>query len=335
MKHEIDYSSPTHRLNEVLFDVKLQDIESRFKFPDTLFSQPIYTPHYKAIVNQNEGKIISVVASNYKLISHKEAMEMGKELFAQLYPEVNPNELVPYKVIAPSSKASAHIDLIHRDVNFEVFKQDYWLPFLRVTNSYNRSYALSFEIGFVRELCSNGVIFQKDTMKLKYFHNNSNKINLQNDANRIISASKSFRGQCEELKNISVPKELVFAFVCQILGVNLTLPEKKQFPKKLTYLKNLYNRVKILTDLYFNLLGSNAYAVFNVVTDLVSHEEEYKNFTGYYLSVRSFFARPTSWMVDFLVKHNQPEFDINIYIEKTTENLELIKDYSGFVWYLN
>ncbi|MFY9150386.1 MAG: DUF932 domain-containing protein [Prolixibacteraceae bacterium] len=299
MENEIDFRSPTHNIQDILFKVKLQEVYSDFRFPNTLFKLPVGTPHYHAVVNQAEGKIISIVGKNYQLISNEEALEMGKQIFTQLYPFVKTSELIPYKVVAPNSKASAHIDLIHKNVNFNVWEQETWLPFLRTTNSYNRSVALSFEIGFVRKLCSNGVLFNKQSIKLKFLHNKGNKVDIPSAANQIRATSDLFKEQCKCLKDYLIPREHMFALICKILNINLELPKDNQVKKKINSLQNLIEVTKILTARYTNELGSNAYAAFNVVTDIVSHQNLYKNLTGFHFNVRSFFAKPTDWMDDF------------------------------------
>ena len=328
MINEIDFKSPTHNLQDILFKVKLQEVYSEFRFPATLFNLPVGTPDYRAVVNQSNGQIISIVGKNYQLISNEEAIEMGKQIFTQLYPSVKGNELIPYKVVAPNSKASAHIDLIHEDVNFKVWDQETWLPFLRTTNSYNRSVALSFEIGFVRKLCSNGVLFNKQSIKLKYLHNKGNRVDIIIAANQIKSTSGLFTEQCLSLKDYTIPKELMFALVCQILNINLELPKVNQMKKKINSLQNLIELTKILTARYINELGSNAYAAFNVVTDLVSHQDQFKNLTGFYFNVRSFYAKPTNWMEDFSNSTMVKSFVYNDYLKETIDCLERIKKHS-------
>ncbi len=335
MNKPIDFKSPTHQLSEVLYDVKLQNVYSDFRFPNTLFNLPICTPDYCAVVNQSNGQIISIVSKNYQLISNQKAVEMGKEIFTQIYPSVKADELIPYKVVAPNSMASAHIDLIHEAVDFSVWDQETWLPFLRTTNSYNRSVALSFEIGFVRKLCSNGVLFNKDTMKLKYIHNRSNKMEVGNDAKQIESAFGLFADQCKILKDYPISKEHMFALVCQILNVNLELPDEKQMRKKINSLENLIKLTQALTVRYTNEFGSNAYAAFNVLTDFVSHQDQYKNLTGYYFNVRSYFSKPTDWMDDFSNKAIVKNFVYTDYLKETIDRLEWIKKHTGFVWELN
>lgn len=49
MSNMIDFESLTHRLKDVLFDVKLQAVYSDFRFPETLFTLPVVTPDYRAV----------------------------------------------------------------------------------------------------------------------------------------------------------------------------------------------------------------------------------------------------------------------------------------------
>lgn len=335
MTNEIDFTSPTHQLDEVLFDVKLQDVYSDFRFPNSPSKSRVDTPDYRAVVNQSNGQIISIVGKNYQLISNEKAIVMGKQIFTQLYPWVKADELIPYKVVAPNSKASAHIDLIHEAVDFKVWQQEAWLPFLRTSNSYNRSIALSFEIGFVRKLCSNGVLFNKKSLKFKFLHNRGSMVDLMQAAKQIKTTSDIFSDQCKRLKDYQIPQELMFALVCQILNINLELPEEKQISKKINSLGNLIDLTKILTTGYISELGSNAYAAFNVVTDLVSHQDQYKNLTGYYFNVRSYFSKPTDWMEDFSNRVKQEKFVYNDYLKETVDRLERIRKETGFEWELN
>ena len=328
----IDYESPTHKLKDVLFKVKLQPLYTQFQFQGTEQPVNVHAPHLLALVNQDNGRIISVVSKNYKIITNEEALEMGKDIFVQLYPQVKKEELLPYKIVAPGSLASAHIDLIHKDVNFEVWEQEKWLPFLRVTNSYNRTFALSFEMGFVRKLCSNGVVFNKRTMKLKYVHDNSNRIKLKDDVGKVFAASDHFKEQCNQLRKFEIPEERMFPLLCHILRINLNVPERKQALKKLNYLGRLLAKVNELTEHYKITLGMNAYTTFNVATDLVSHNDDYNVFPGYYLHVRSFFARPTDWMEEFINKANQNEVYLDELLNPTISKLENLKIETGFSW---
>ncbi len=335
MSNPIDFTKTAQNLNEVLFDVKLQNVYSNFVHPKTFLKQSVNAPNLKSIVNQETGQIISVVSRDYRLISNNEALQMGKHLFSQIYPQTKVDELVPFKVVAPATKASVHIDLIHKDVNFNVWEQENWLPFLRVTNSYNRSHTLSFEIGFVRKLCSNGVLFKKNTMKLNYIHSNSKRMEIKHDAEKIEKHSGLFIKNCNQLSEFPIPRKLMFAMVCQILQLKIDLPAKNQLSRKMSQLENLLNIVIALTGKYSENNDTNGYTALNIVSDLVSHQNEYKNLAGFYFNIKSFYTRPTVWMEEFTSITQFHDFDLDKYLEPTVKALTGIEKELGFKWQLN
>ncbi len=335
MSNPIDFTKTAKNLNEVLFDVKLQNVYSNFVNPKTFVNQSVNAPNLKSIVNQETGQIISVVSRDYRLVSNKEALQMGKQLFSQIYPQTKMDELVPFKVVAPATKASVHIDLIHKDVNFNVWEQENWLPFLRVTNSYNRSHTLSFEIGFVRKLCSNGVLFIKNTMKLNYIHSNSKRMEIKHDAKKIETLFGLFTKNCKQLSEIPIPRDLMFAMVCQILQLKIGLPAKSQLSRKMNQLDNLLNIVTALTGKYAANNNVNGYTALNVVSDLVSHQNDYKNLAGFYFNIKSFYTRPTVWMEEFTRITQVANFDLEKYLEPTVIALNEIEKELGFKWQLN
>lgn len=336
MSTEINFDMPLPTIDDVLFDVELHNVYSEYRLPDKTISHGLsHTAKYKAVVNQKTGEIISVVGSNYKLISNKSALEIGKHLFKKLYPNVDPNALIPFKVVAPKTMGSAHIDLIHKDVNFDVWEQDQWLPFIRTTNSYNRTYALSFEIGFVRKLCSNGVLFNKKSLELKYYHSKENKFEIQNDVSKIIATTKLFTDQCAKLALCKFPKEMIVPLIFQALNVNLELPGESQIIQKLKNLNNLVTTIRDLTDLYFGAIGDNTYAVLNVMTDLISHQDLLKCLPGYYLHVRSYYTKPTAWMDDFSNKMDANGFAFDKYLSKTIVSLNNFNEKTKFEWSMN
>lgn len=317
----IDFKAPTHQLEEVLYETDLQPVYFGYIFPDKKAPQLTENKHYRAVVNLNSGKMVSIVSRNYRLITNREALEMGKDIFVQLVPGLKRKELIPYKVLAPKSLSSVHIDLIHQDVNFHIPEQETWLPFLRVTNSYNRSQALAFEVGFVKKLCSNGVLFNKNTMKLKYIHDRNRQIRLISDAGEIFSFSARFGSMCEQLRTIPVPTENIFPLVCLILKINLRKLTGKQFQPRARLLQKLRSRIREQTISYGKSLGLNAYTAFNIASDLVSHNDLYPVFPAYHFNIRSLFTRPATWMEDFIPKTRQSGFNLKTYLTPITNEL--------------
>jgi hypothetical protein len=144
---EIDYESSNAKLQDLLFKVEKEKLYvDLVPIEPTLFddsaTQLILLDDYNAIVNKSNNEILSVVSRNYNLITNQKALELGKEAFTKLF-KVKADMKV-YKVITSSRKTYCHIDLIHENVDLKVWEQDAWFPFIRVTNSYNRTYALAF-----------------------------------------------------------------------------------------------------------------------------------------------------------------------------------------------
>lgn len=335
MHKEIDYQPATNLLKEVIFDVTLQPVYSEYVSKNLLFKQPISTNNYLAVVNQNSGNILSVVGKNYKLIPNKDALEMGKWLFKNLFPFVETDELIPYKVIAPNSLASVHIDLIHKNVNFKVWEQEEWLPFLRVSNSYNRNHTLSFEIGFVRKLCSNGVLFNKKTMKIKYTHSKSNKMDIVTDVGVIKANQEIFMNQCQEIREIRIPREMMFPLVCHIMNINLDIPEDNSIMQKHKRIDSLSGSVNDLVERYCNDKEPVGYDALSVVSDLVSHQDEYKNLAGYHLNTLSYYQKPAT-LVDWLVglKKEDPA-EIEQLLNPTIQKISKLQEYLNVKWINN
>lgn len=328
-------ANPSLQLGDVLFDVELQPLYAEIKQPDKISTKQVSVPNHFGVINQKSGRVLSVVGKDYRLISNEIALDLGKQLFRQLYPSVNPEELIPFRVIASSSKTSVHIDLIHPSVNFQVREQESWLPFLRITNSYNGFYALTFEIGFVRKLCANGVMFKKDSLKLKYYHSKKSKLEHIRDAGQIQAASSEFIRKCQQLEELSISPEMMIPLVFNALNINSTISDNSQTNWKLNQLEKLIQTTQMLIDKYVNELGETSYAAFNVMTDLVSHEEVHKCLPGFHLQVRSYYAKPSVWVDAFIKEQAKPDFKIETYLNETILGLSKLEQETGLKWRLN
>lgn len=247
--------------------------------------QSMPSKRYRALVNKRNGEVVSVVSSNYKLITHQEALELGKDVFVQLFESVKKDDLIPFKVIAPKGGASCHIDMIHKDVKLSStkWKQDTWFPFLRVTNSYNRTKALVFEIGFVRELCSNGVIFDSDTVQIKYTHDQRYFAGIGKEIERLKHHEEEFVDHMVGLKAMKLDMRHIVGISCKALGLKFDV-ENKDERKAAREIERLKKTEAILNELagaYLKEFEANAYCLFNILTDFVSHQYTYKTIPGY------------------------------------------------------
>jgi hypothetical protein len=152
-------------LSQILFPVEEKPIF--FVNPKAGMKQ---IPNYKTIVNVTTNEPISVVSTDYRLISNQEALELGEKCFKQLFNEVDIDSMEIFNIITPKSKSFCHIDIIHNKYEVNIWEKEVWLPYIRITNSYNRLKPLRFDLGFCRKLCFNGVIFERNTISYKFYH---------------------------------------------------------------------------------------------------------------------------------------------------------------------
>ena len=137
-------------------------------------TKQIQVNNSRAVVNTESGNVLGVVNKEYKLITNERAVELGKRCWTDLFGANEASNINIFKVDAPSTATYCHIDLVHTNYVMNLWgedlQSDVYIQYIRVTNSYNTSRALRFDVGFCREICSNGVIFESETVKFKFSH---------------------------------------------------------------------------------------------------------------------------------------------------------------------
>jgi len=315
----IDFTPATNELQDVLFDVSLVNIATVSK--ETLFPEQDFNglkvPGYKALINARDREVLCVVSDNYRLFTNKDALELGKKAFVELFPIVKPEELIVHKVISSKRKTFCHIDLIHRKVNYKVWKQETWLPFLRITNSYNRMFALSYELGFVREICSNGFIFDKKTIEVKYRHTNKGiPAKIKVDVNKLKNLEQEFIEHLLNLKRFYVSKKDIFPMLCKALELKFKFDNKKNpfTNRQKENFINLRETAFRLAKEYTIKDGENAFSALNVMTDIISHQNLYKNLFNFSLRANSYSHKISRWMREFTESAEKRDFNLDKYL---------------------
>ncbi len=324
MKNQITestFAKAKEEMEKLLFPVEFGEV---FVINNT--GKTIPAPHFKGVLafkQADHPEIMSVVTDNYDLISNKKAIETGKKIFSQLFEGVNAEDILPYKVIYPKTLSYCHIQLVDKNVNFEVWEQETWMPFIQLTNSYNRTFALTYELGFVRELCNNGVIFRKKTVELKSVHNRGAELEwkLNIGLPELKKLQTEFIAYMKNLKRFYFAPRYILPLVCKVLGFDFHLDNgqgslSSNNTKELGQFEELKGVVESVSGKYFNEIGHNAYAAFNVITHIISNEHhkisKFKNFS---LHSTSYYYKPTEWIHDFIEKIDKPEFDIEKYLK--------------------
>lgn len=307
---------------ELLFPVELRDIF--YEKCDNNGSKKNAINDYKAVINTDTEYVFSVVSKDYQLVTNEEAIEYGKEAFKQLFDSVDIDELTIFNIITPYTKSFCHIDLIHREYKVNIGKKEVYLPFIRITNSYNRLKALRFDLGFAREICSNGMILEKESIKFKFFHTKQamqNKINFDIKRDRLKELEKGFADYMYNITECPISIEYALPVMCKALDIKFDIKnlDQRKSDSAIKRLDEFKQITKPIVDKYYLELGHNAYAVFNAITEFSSSPRS--NITNSVM-LNNLQMKAGRWAETFSVHCKEKSFDISKYV-------------SGYIHYFN
>jgi len=270
-------------------------------------------PRFRAVVDVERDRVFSVVTENYVLVSNEKALALGEECFKVLFHAADIADMQVYNIVMPSTRSFCHVDLIHQKYRVDVWEQDTWLPYIRVTNSYNRTKPLTFDLGFVRSACSNGVIFEQQTVTIRCYHSDLNPFLEKGFVSKLGDLREleaSFIENMHNLKRFYVPRNVVFPLVCHAFGLPSPLrPDRTAGQEK--FLADFAGAVAKLRDKYFAELGDNAYAAFNVLTDLATRPDVFPSEESV---VHSFQKKSGAWIREFTTAIEQRSFSFESYL---------------------
>jgi hypothetical protein len=260
-------------VQDLLFDVDQVPVEAVVGSNGN--TRRISIPGKKALIHQRTGNVLGVVSRDYRVVTNQEAVKLAQEVCEKAFPGLSSVEWEAKRASAPRTLSYAFIDLMHKThvLNYwdsEIKKDDPFTPFLRVTNSFNGARALRFDIGFMRKNCSNGVIFEEEVATIKASHSKEALAQL-----KIEITSRSLPQMWDEFsKFLTSVRSIRMTTAQSTLALNtvLRLPETKPDDKKARVegLKALSLDLSTRLTGYQKELGSNAYAVFNTLTDIAA-----------------------------------------------------------------
>lgn len=320
---------------DVLFKVEQQPIytETRTRqaslFPEnnlgttTPERQFSHVDRFRAIVDVGRNHVFSVVADGYRLIANEEAIELGKKCFCSVFSQTTADGMTVFNITVPKSRSFCHIDFIHKDGGFEPWEKDKWVPFMRVTNSYNRTKPLRFDLGFCRWICTNGMIFGKKSITFRYLHTHGDiarTVEFRTSFGDIKELESQFIERLHNLKRYYVPQERMLPIVCRAFDIKAEKADVGR-PKRWGQLIEFRNYVRSLTDQYFKEMGPNGYAALNVVTDFASRPNLYISQAA---MVDQLQKRSGDWADDFVTQIKSDSFSFDAYLGEYSEVAEVL-----------
>jgi len=306
-----------YTLKDALFGVELADVYVNSPYDGMLFDtgerKIKRIPKFKAVLAQDNGYVFAVVTSDYNLITNEAALELGRLCFKEVFVVTSHKMMKPYNVIMPETRSFCHLDFLHAGEKLFPFDNDLWQPYIRITNSYNRMFALNFDLGFCRGICKNGVIFGKRNIEFKYIHSKRSsdpEIEFSLRAGELSALEKEFTEALFNLKRFHVPRKVMWALACKVFSQ--TLPEHPS-KRQRELLDEKRNAIEDLTGQYFQKLGENGYAALNVLTDFATRpvgmiSAEHR--------IDSLQRQTGDWIEDFITAIDRRDFTFEAYLGK-------------------
>ena len=276
-----------------------------------------------AVVDVERQNAFAVVTNDYELVTNEAAFDMAAEVMKKVFDTTQIGDMECLNITMPKTRSFCHIDLIHKTADFSPWENDKWTAFLRISNSYNRTRRLRFELGFCRWICLNGIIFGSKSIEFSYAHTRRGMDRVDRLIENIGNIRKletQLTEKLHQLKRYHVPEKEMLPILCRAFDIKATT-EVFAKPRRVDSLLALRKKTKSLTKSYFSEMGPHGYAALNVLTDFASRPE---GVIAPEVSMHGLQQKTGSWMDDFIAAIKDPRFSFDSYLADYRETVEVI-----------
>ena len=282
-----------HRLEDAFFPVELCDLKFVFPSEKDLFGNVVrkddmLVKGHKAVVDIEKCHVFATVTDNYRLVTNRQAYEWSEPVMSTVFRHSHLADFTCFNVRMTSTRSSCCIDLVRKldggnVIQFTPFgKDDPWTAFIRITNSYNKTSCLKYQLGFCRWICQNGVIFDSRSVDYVFVHTQDTiseeklRFRLRKEAEERIgeiqTLEEEFIAKLRKLREHPIPANSVLALACKVFDQNMTRDRAKSLTEQQRKrAREFVAKIKYLTEEYYNQFGANAYAAMNVMTDFATY----------------------------------------------------------------
>lgn len=313
------------RIDDLLFPVKEYPVFANIKTQSSERQIPV--PDKKALINTKTNRVLGVVSRGYRLVTNSEALDLAHECCIKVFPETKASEWIVDVSDAPQSGGHCFFDLLHKTAKLDFSsvspnnRPDTFGPFIRVTNSYNGLRALTFDIGFYRKVCKNGLIVPKSIIRFKFTHlqrDIGNQITFEINHDQLSKLKSDFNDYFGVLLKCAVPYSDFNPLLQGVLRIHKPKDIEKKY-KLADDWKNLSIHLNDLCKKYSEDLGENAYSAFNAITDFASHPLENRCI---HRERHSFQRLAGEWLSEFHNVCSAKDFKLSEYLVKLVNTPE-------------
>lgn len=305
---------------EAFFPVELRPL---YMPSGNLMESHVRLDRHFAVVDVERGKPFSVVTDDYALVTNQAAYEMADVVMRKVFQATGTDDMACLNVTMPKTRSFCHIDLVRNSGGFSPFEKDEWTAFLRISNSYNRTRLLRFELGFCRWICTNGMIFGQKSVEFRYAHTKQSMgrvKSFQDNIGDIRELESAMSGKLRRLREFALPPEAMLPIACRAFGITLR-PEELGKVRRVESVLAIRDRIGELTDSYFSEMGANGYAALNVLTDYATRPV---GVIAPEASMHGLQQKATDWMDGFLAEIGSSGFALDRYLAEWNECAEFI-----------
>lgn len=306
-------------IEDILFEVEEYPVFAQL--PGEEKPRWVQAPGKKAIVDIWSKRVVGVVGKDYRVVPNLDAILWGYQACLQAFPETDIVEWNLGKVDGPSTGTRCSIDILHSTARLDFSfvearnKPETYGPFVRVTNSYNGMRALSFEIGFFRKVCGNGLILPQAVISFRFNHLKSEigaQIDFDVSSRAFLKMRQTFVESLNVLTGFEVFEDDFELLARSDLGIRPPTNVEKNC-RALEDWQELSSCFSALCDRYYRDLGGNAYAVLNAATDFASHPPDNRLLKR---DRHSLQKKAGSWALEFSRRCVMPEFTVSDYLRE-------------------
>ena len=282
-----------------------------------------YIPGQKVLVDAERNSPLAVVSEGYKVITNEQAYKMADVIVQGVFDGHTLGSFQCYNIMMPSTRSSCRMDFIIPQSSFSAFgnRSESYTPFLRISNSYNRTLVLRYEIGFCRWICLNGCIFGAKSYTATFVHSLQKKqrtlAGAVEEARRTIGSIdaiwKVIERKLTTLSRIAVPFDLALPVFCGVFGIPNVDGNDVSFRSAEKYASRA-ERFLEQAKSYYDELGPNAYALFNALTDYASFPEGQESMSS--TLVHGYQRRVGTWADDLVAAAGETGFLFRDHVSK-------------------
>lgn len=321
------YENSKVGLKAIMFPVRAADLYVQTGTDTGKYEQ---LSNKKAVINEETDEVLAIVSESYQVLHNETALKLGQKCCQEAFPMTDAANWEVFSIETPLTHAHCRIDLCHKgripdyDWQFGKGKKHEFAPFIRVYNSYNKTYAFRIRFGLIRWACTNGMVSWHASMTFKVAHNEKKMEQLIET--RINEAK--FRKIIDEFGNLLQPLHVVRIderyFLPLILSILEIKKPKEMLPKRTSAWNLFEEHLNSVAAGYVEELGNTGYALMNAVSDVATRPPTNIERCNFIQKERDELQRLVGmWLVDFN-KVVENESRLKAYLENPSKKALLL-----------